>query len=222
MQRDVSTAAPRAGMPIAPADSRRGRERTRRPPTGRLRGSRSVPATAVLGLLAALPAAALAAAQEPDAPPRVDLPPAEGEYRPGLGIETSHELGDPLGRPLSGDELDRAVAEVAADIRCPKCQALSIADSGAQSAQAMRQEARSLLSQGYTREQVVGYFEQRYGEFVLLEPRARGLNLIVWAAPAAIVLVGGLFVAFRLRQRRRGADESLDAYLRQVERETAT
>ena len=180
-------------------------------------------ATALLGLLAALAFAPPASAQESETPPRVAQPPAEGEYRPGLGIETSHELGDPLGRPLSGDELDRAVAEVAADIRCPKCQALSIADSGAQSAQAMRGEARSLLSQGYTREQVVGYFEQRYGEFVLLEPRARGLNLIVWAAPAGIVLLGGLAVALRLRRRRRrSADEALDGYLRQVEQETAT
>lgn len=179
-------------------------------------------ATALPGLLALLAALALAAsasAQETDTPPRIDLPPAEGEFRPGLGVETSHELGDPLGHPLSGEELDRAVAEVAADIRCPKCQALSIADSGAASAQAMRAEARSLLSQGYTREQVVGYFEQRYGEFVLLEPRARGLNLIVWAAPAGIVLIGGLLVALRLRQRRRSADEDLDAYLRQVERD---
>ena len=184
---------------------------------------RPVPAAAVL-LLAALPFAGSASAQpgEEEDSPDVRLPPAEGEYRPGLGIETSHELGDPLGHPLSGDELDRAVAEVGANIRCPKCQALSIADSGAQSAQAMREESRSLLAAGYTREQVVGYFEQRYGEFVLLEPRARGLNLIVWAAPAAIVLAGGLLVALRLRQRRRSADESLDAYLRQVEQETAT
>ncbi len=183
---------------------------------------RPAPAAAVLLLLAALPFAGTASAQPAENPPDVRLPPAEGEYRPGLGVETSHELGDPLGHPLSGEELDRAVAEVAADIRCPKCQALSIADSAAASAQAMRAEARSLLSQGYTREQVVGYFEQRYGEFVLLEPRARGLNLIVWAAPAGIVLVGGLLVALRLRQRRRSADEDLDTYLRQVEQETAT
>ncbi len=139
-----------------------------------------------------------------------------------MGVEMSHELGDPLGRPLSGAELDQAVAGVAAEIRCPKCQALSIADSGAQSAQAMREEARSLLAAGYTREQVVGYFEQRYGEFVLLEPRARGLNLLVWGAPAAIVLLGALLVAHRIRQRRRSGDEALDAYLQRVEQETAT
>ena len=168
-------------------------------------------------LLAALSFAASAPAQEPDTPPGAAPASAESGYQPALGIETSNELGDPLGRPLSGDELDRAAAEVAADLRCPKCQALSIADSGAASAHAMRAQARSLLAQGYTREQVVGYFEQRYGEFVRLAPRARGLNLIVWAAPAAIVLLGVLLVALRLR-RRRSADEALDVYLRQVER----
>ncbi|MCE2558052.1 MAG: cytochrome c-type biogenesis protein CcmH [Acidobacteria bacterium] len=176
----------------------------------------------LLALLAAFPFAATASAQPPATQLDLLLPPAEGERRQGLGVEASHELGDPLGRPLSGAELDEAVAGVAAEIRCPKCQALSIADSGAQSAQAMREEARSLLAAGYTREQVVGYFEQRYGEFVLLEPRARGLNLIVWAAPASIVVVGALLVVRRLRLRRQGGDEALDAYLQQVEQETTT
>ncbi len=166
-----------------------------------------------------LPIAWAAAAQPVD--PSTDIG-SSAEEGSGLGVEMSRELGDPLGRPLAGEELERAVAELGAGIRCPKCQALSIADSGAQSAQAMRGEAHSLLAAGYSREQVVGYFEQRYGEFVLLEPRARGLNLIVWAAPAVIVLLGGLLVAVRLRQRRRSADEALDTYLRQVEQETAT
>ena len=181
-----------------------------------------IPAAAFVLLLAVPPLATVASAQSRDAGPGVLPPPAEGEYRPGLGVEAARELGDPQGEPLSGEELDRAVALVAADIRCPKCQALSIADSGAASAQAMRGEARSLLASGYTRDQVVRYFEQRYGEFVLLEPRARGLNLIVWTAPAAIVLLGGLLVARRLKQRRRGGDEALASYLEQVEQETAT
>ena len=198
----------------------------RRTSTARRDGRRWIPATAlfrlVVALLVALPFATPASAQPGDSQPDLLLPPAEGQRRPGLGVEASRELGEPLGQPLSGDELDRAVAEVAADIRCPKCQALSIADSAAESARAMREEARSLLAAGYTRDQVARYFEQRYGEFVLLEPRARGLNLIVWTAPAAIVLVGALLVTHRLRQRRRTGEEALDDYLARVEQETAT
>ena len=198
----------------------------RRTSTARQDGRRWIPATALfrllVALLVALPFATPASAQPGDSQPDLLLPPAEGERRPGLGVEASRELGEPLGQPLSGDELERAVAEVAADIRCPKCQALSIADSAAESARAMREEARSLLAAGYTRDQVARYFEQRYGEFVLLNPRARGLNLIVWTAPAAIVLVGAMLVAHRLRQRRRSGEEALDAYLQRVEQETAT
>lgn len=179
-----------------------------------------IPAAALLAFLAAQPSAAPSLAQPSAAQPELQ-PSTDGERGPELGVEAYRELGSPLGRPLSGAELDQALARVTAEIRCPKCQALSIADSGAQSAQAMREEARSLLATGYTREQVVGYFEQRYGEFVLLEPRARGLNLLVWTAPAAAVLLGALLVARRLRRRRRSGDETLDAYLRQVEQETA-
>ena len=190
--------------------------------TARPDGQRWIPATALFWLLVALPFASAASAQPRDTRPDLLLPPAEGERRPGLGVDASRELGEPLGQPLSGDELDWAVAEVAADIRCPKCQALSIADSAAESARAMREEARSLLAAGYTRDQVARYFEQRYGEFVLLEPRARGLNLIVWTAPAAMVLLGALLVTHRLRQRRRTDEEALDDYLARVEQETAT
>ncbi len=198
----------------------------RRTSTARRDGRRWIPATALfrllVALLVALPFATPASAQPGDSQPDLLLPPAEGERRPRLGVEASRELGEPLGQPLSGDELERAVAEVAADIRCPKCQALSIADSAAESARAMREEARSLLAAGYTGGQVARYFEQRYGEFVLLEPRARGLNLIVWTAPAAMVLLGALLVAHRLRQRRRTGEEALDDYLARVKQETAT
>ena len=197
-------------------------------------------AVTLVGLLWALPFTATASAQPPanqgveasrELGQPLGQPPSDAELERAvaqasadirLGVEASRELGEPLGQPLSGDELERAVAGVSADIRCPKCQALSIADSGAESARAMREEARFLLAIGYTRGQVARYFEQRYGEFVLLAPRARGLNLIVWTAPAAVVLLGVLLVAHRLRQRRRSGDEALDAYLEQVEQETAT
>ncbi len=177
----------------------------------------SLPALAVV-----LTIAAGAAAAQPAADQAAAGAGAATAAGPGLGVQTAHQLGEPLGEPLADAELDQALSDVARDIRCPKCQALSIADSAAQSAQAMREQARSLLAAGYTREQVVGYFEQRYGEFVLLEPRARGLNLVVWAAPAAILAVGALVVVVRIRRRRGPSEEALDAWLEQVDRETAS
>ena len=61
-------------------------------------------ATALLGLLAALPFAAPASAQESDTPPRVALPPAEGEFRPGLGVRLRPD-------DQRGDQADHAAAK---------------------------------------------------------------------------------------------------------------
>ena len=119
-------------------------------------------------------------------------------------------IGEPLSNPLTGAELDRETEELASIMRCPVCQALSVADSPTTSALAMREEARDLLAQGYTREQVLQYFEASYGEFILLEPKKQGFNLVVWLAPIVAALLGLVVIAGRLRGQR-GAIEEMEA-----------
>jgi len=48
------------------------------------------------------------------------------------------------------------------------------------------------------------YFVQRYGDWVLLAPPARGLNLVLWLAPFGAV-VGGLVLVLTLVRRWRQA-----------------
>jgi len=95
---------------------------------------------------------------------------------------------------------DEAVTAVASQLRCVVCQNLSVADSPSEMARQMRDLIRERLAQGETPEQVMVYFVERYGDWVLLTPRPRGFNLLVWAAPFAAVLVGLLAV---LRVTRR-------------------
>src|SRR6185369_14564317 len=89
-------------------------------------------------------------------------------------------LGAPAGRTLGGAELDARTQDVAALLRCPVCQGLSVADSPSSAAQNMKHQVRDLLAAGYDGPQVLAYFEQSYGEFVRLQPPLRGLNWIVW------------------------------------------
>ena len=110
-------------------------------------------------------------------------------------------------------------------MRCPVCQGLSIADSPTPLAVSMKHEVEDLLAAGYSGEQVIGYFESTYGEFIRLEPRAEGFNLVVWLLPAVALLTGFLLVVRRLRTPTvpRADDEleedDLDAYRAQVRRE---
>ncbi|MDH3254448.1 MAG: cytochrome c-type biogenesis protein CcmH [Acidobacteriota bacterium] len=139
-------------------------------------------------------------------------------------------VGPPQGRALTGEELDRRTEALASIMRCPVCQALSVADSPTTSALAMREEARDLLAAGYTEAQVLQYFETSYGEFILLAPKKKGFNWLVWLAPLLVLLVGGGLVVKRMKGERpsspseddsEAVDDELAEYAEQVRREVS-
>jgi cytochrome c-type biogenesis protein CcmH len=151
----------------------------------------------LLALTALLPVAALA---QPAAPPSA----AASSAFEGVADDARHVLGGPQGRGLSGPELDARTGQVAALLRCPVCQGLSVADSPSTAAQNMRHQIRDLLAAGYDDQQVMAYFESSYGEFVRLQPPLRGINWLLWIAPA-LALLGGGFVLARVTRRRAAA-----------------
>lgn len=147
---------------------------------------------------------------------------------PQLGVDEAALLGEPLGQPLEGEELRAVTREVASDLRCPICQGLSVADSPTASAQAMLDQVRDLLGQGYTTAQIFAYFEGVYGEFVRLTPRADGFNLVVWLGPIVVVIAGITILAMRFRRSSpaktgpASEDDELDSYLEQVRQDLSS
>jgi cytochrome c-type biogenesis protein CcmH len=101
------------------------------------------------------------------------------------------------------EELEARTREVAALLRCPVCQGESIQDSPADLAREMRAVVRDQLAAGRTPDEVKAYFVDRYGEWILLAPPARGFNLLLYVLPFAGLAIGGgaLFVAARRWQR---------------------
>jgi len=110
-------------------------------------------------------------------------------------------IGEPEGERLAGATLHRVTEEVAALLRCPVCQGLSVADSPTTSALAMREETGDLLASGYTEDQVMEYFERSYGEFIRLSPKPEGFNLVVWILPVVGLLAGAMVIGGRMRRR---------------------
>ena len=82
---------------------------------------------------------------------------------------------------------------VAAQLRCPVCQGLSLADSPSELALEMKDVVREQLAAGRTPDEVKAYFVAKYGEWILLEPPRHGVNLLVYLLPA-VALAGGLGV----------------------------
>jgi cytochrome c-type biogenesis protein CcmH len=64
----------------------------------------------------------------------------------------------------------------------------------------MKREVRQRLAAGESPDDVRRYFISRYGEWVLMKPRARGINLSVWLLPV-VALFGGAVVVWRTVRR---------------------
>jgi len=116
-------------------------------------------------------------------------------------LEPEALVGAPAGTPLAGAALDARTQEIGSLLRCPVCQGLSVADSPASMAVNMKGQVRQMLARGYTESQILTYFEGSYGAFVRLEPPLRGVNWLVWLAPLAGLVLGGVVVARMLRAR---------------------
>jgi len=129
---------------------------------------------------------------------------------------------------VSGASVEDQAHQLAAELRCPVCQNLSVADSPSEMANQMRDLIRERLRNGETPDQIRAYFVSRYGEWILLAPRREGFNWVAWLLPFAAIL-GGLavigLVAGRAGAKRRGErdDEAAAAidphYLQRVEAE---
>lgn len=89
-------------------------------------------------------------------------------------------------------------AQIAGELRCPDCQALSVAESQTAAAAAIRREIVALLEAGRTPAQVRQHFVDRYGEWILQAPRSQ----LVWLLPAAAVLLGIGVLGWWLRRGR--------------------
>ena len=135
-------------------------------------------------------------------------------------------LAFPLG--AAGAIPEEEVLDVAAQLRCPVCQNLSVADSPSEMAKEMRGLIRERLERGETREEVMAYFVGKYGEWILLSPRATGFNLLIWILPFAAILaglVGVILVIRRWSARARALPAAATpaspdpAYLERVRRE---
>ena len=107
------------------------------------------------------------------------------------------------------------------ELRCPKCQNNSIADSNAIIAADMRTKVYELMMQGQNKQQIIDYMVARYGNFVTYEPPVTPATLILWVGPLLFVLIGGAVVILRTRHRRAGTANASDEFSEQEQQRLA-
>lgn len=101
---------------------------------------------------------------------------------------------------LSDPVLEQRARDISAGLRCLVCQNQSIDDSDADLARDLRILVRERLVAGDNNEEVEQYLVDRYGEFVLLNPRVGSHTILLWIAAPVLLLVGLMALLFARRK----------------------
>lgn len=88
-------------------------------------------------------------------------------------------------------------------LRCPKCQNNSIADSNSMIATDLRQKVYELMQEGKSQKEIVDYMVARYGNFVTYDPPLTPLTVLLWVMPVVAIGLGGWIIFARTRRRVR-------------------
>lgn len=111
---------------------------------------------------------------------------------------------------------EKRLQALSAELRCLVCQNQTIADSNAELAVDLRREIRGMIASGKSDKEIIDFMVVRYGDFVLYRPPVKGITLLLWGGPIALMLLG-LFALIRYLRRRTTRIETEDQPLTAAE-----
>ena len=107
-------------------------------------------------------------------------------------VEPDEVLDDPV--------LEARARGISKVLRCLVCRSENIDNSNAGVARDLRLLVRERLTTGDTDEEVIDYIRARFRDYVLLKPPFKPEIYVLWLAPAALMLIGGIGVIGILRK----------------------
>lgn len=130
-----------------------------------------------------------------------------GVLRPILAFAFAVCAAGPLIASETIREFDSAAEEnryrdLLEEIRCLVCQNESLASSGADLAQDLRDEVyRLVVLEDRSREEAIEFLTARYGDFVLYRPPMQPSTWLLWFGPAILLVLAGGIAVMIVRQR---------------------
>ncbi|RFY82220.1 cytochrome c-type biogenesis protein CcmH, partial [Salmonella enterica subsp. enterica serovar Saintpaul] len=96
--------------------------------------------------------------------------------------------------PFKDEAQEQQFRQLTEQLRCPKCQNNSIADSNAMIATDMRRRVYDLMQEGWGREEGIDNRLARYGHFAALDPPLTARAVLLWVLPLAGIVAGGWII----------------------------
>lgn len=114
----------------------------------------------------------------------------------GFAID-DHQLSDP--------EQQKTYELINSELRCLVCQNQTIADSNAELAGDLRRQVFEMLQQGKSKDEIIQFMTDRYGDFVLYNPPLKTKTALLWLGPIAFLLTGFTMIFWFIRRKKQAA-----------------
>jgi cytochrome c-type biogenesis protein CcmH/NrfF len=93
--------------------------------------------------------------------------------------------------------------DVAKELRCPTCTGLSILESDARFSVQIKDLVKEQVEAGKDKQEILKFFTERYGPWILRSPPKTGFNVLAWALPIGMMLIGPVLIWFFVWRKRR-------------------
>lgn len=97
---------------------------------------------------------------------------------------------------------EQLYTEIINELRCPKCQNQTIAESNAGLSEDLRYIVYQKVSDGDSKREILAYMQERYGDFVLYDPPVKPSNYFLWFAPILVFLIILIAVLAKVGRRK--------------------
>ena len=95
---------------------------------------------------------------------------------------------------LQANQNSFLVDKISKNLRCLICQGQSVYDSQSDFALSMKLLIKKKINEGNSEEQIYKYLKNQYGEWIVYDPELNKKNLLLWAFPLILFIIGGILI----------------------------
>ena len=99
----------------------------------------------------------------------------------------------------SNEQVDES--KIHKNLRCLVCQGQSIADSNSDFAITLKMVVKDLIKNGKSEDEIYDFLSEKYGDWILYNPKLNAGNLLLWSLPYLVLVFGGVIIVFLIRKQ---------------------
>ena len=99
--------------------------------------------------------------------------------------------------PVNANE-DKLQNKITKNLRCLVCQGQSVYDSDSEFAVSLKLVVQNKIKQGLSEDQIYNFLTDKYGEWILYDPKFNKNTYLLWFLPLLILLLGGAIIMKKL------------------------